>query len=63
MYPHGKIVWYGTMKKSEGTLSFICHMTKMTNSVEPKIQIHFIPVGQGNCLFVYFFLILTPTPQ
>ncbi|KAI9269640.1 kinase-like domain-containing protein [Helicostylum pulchrum] len=47
MYPHGKIVWSGTMKKSsEATLSFICHMTKITNSVEPKIRINFIPVGQ-----------------
>lgn len=35
------------MKKSEATFSFICHMTKITNSVEPKIRINFIPVGQG----------------
>ncbi|KAG2202309.1 hypothetical protein INT47_010757 [Mucor saturninus] len=46
MYPHEKIVWCGSMTKNERPLSFLCHMTKMMNSVQPKIRINFIQVGQ-----------------
>lgn len=44
MYPHGKIVWNGVMKTGDASLSFACHMTKLTL---PRIQIKFI-LGQGD---------------
>ncbi|KAI7892847.1 kinase-like domain-containing protein [Mucor mucedo] len=53
MYPHEKIVWCGSMTKNERPLSFLCHMTKMMNSVQPKIRINFIQVGQGDNLESY----------
>lgn len=40
MYPHGKIVWSGSMKnKPNSSCSFICHMTKI--KATSKIRIHF----------------------
>ncbi|KAF1803553.1 kinase-like domain-containing protein [Mucor lusitanicus] len=41
MYPHGKIVWSGSMKnKPNSPCSFICHMTKI--KATSTIRVHFI---------------------
>jgi hypothetical protein len=43
MYPHGKIVWSGSMNTSTTKLSFLCHMTQH----ESRIRVNFI-LRQGN---------------
>ncbi|CAO0797763.1 unnamed protein product [Mucor circinelloides] len=50
MYPHGKIVWSGSMKnKPNSSCSFICHMTKI--KATSKIRIHFtVHHGDSNKL-------------
>ncbi|KAI8354028.1 kinase-like domain-containing protein [Blakeslea trispora] len=48
MYPHGKVVWSGLMNmENELPLSFVCHMTKISQAEKHRIRVHFI-FSQGD---------------
>ncbi|KAI8647470.1 kinase-like domain-containing protein [Parasitella parasitica] len=39
MYPHGKIVWSGSMKRKPNSyFSFVCHMSKIKNTSKIRVQ-------------------------
>ncbi|KAI7907208.1 kinase-like domain-containing protein [Cokeromyces recurvatus] len=48
MYPHGKVIWNGTMnRRGSSTFSFVCHIKKIKITTTTKIRIKFV-LNQGD---------------